>query len=123
MHLDLKEKRGVALLQLRGRLVDGLGDQQLREAVDVLVKSGRTQIVVDLSGVDAIDSGGLGELVASSRRVADAGGALKAMHPKERVARVLDVAKVLPLFEVFETEEQALSSFESDLETDVRADA
>ena len=111
MQLDLKERSGVALLQLSGRLVDGHGDRQLREAVDVLVRSGRIRIVVDLSEVSAIDSGGLGELVASSRRVTEAGGALKALHPRERVARVLDVARVLPLFEVFETEDHAISSF------------
>lgn len=114
MHLDLKEQGSVAVLQLSGRLVDGHGDLQLREAVNVLVASGRVRIVVDLSGVDVIDSGGLGELVASARRVREAGGALKALHPREQVVRVLDVARVLPLFEVYETEEQAVASFEAD---------
>ena len=114
MQLDLKERAGVSILQLRGRLVEGHGDRELREAVEVLLGSGRSRIVLDLSEVTAIDSGGLGELVASSRRAAEAGGALKALHPKERVVRVLDVAKVLPLFEVFETEEQAVSSFGND---------
>ncbi len=96
---------------LSGRLVDGHGDRELRDAVDLLVQSGRVRIVLDLTEVNAIDSGGLGELVACSRRVAEAGGALKALHPRERVARVLDITKVLPLFEVFETEAQAVSSF------------
>jgi len=114
MRLDLKQKNGVSLLLLSGRLVDGHGDRQLREAVEVLLRSGRVRIVVDLSEVSTIDSGGLGELVASARRVAEAGGALKALHPRERVKRVLDVAKVLPLFEVFETEAQAVSSFGTD---------
>ena len=111
MHLDLKQRNGVSILLLDGRLVDGRGDLQLREAVEVLVASGRVQVVVDLSGVKVIDSAGLGQLVASGRRVAGAGGALKVLHPRERVARVMDVAKVLPLFEVFETEEQAVASF------------
>ena len=111
MHLDLTERSGVSLLRLSGRLVDGHGDRELREAVKVLVSSGRIRIVADLSEVSAIDSAGLGELVASARRVQGAGGALKALHPRERVARVLDVAKVLPLFEVFETEDEAVSSF------------
>ncbi len=111
MHLDLKERGGISLLQLNGRLVDGAGDSELREAVEVLVGSGRGRIILDLSEVNAIDSAGLGELVASERRVRAAGGALKVLHPRERVLRVLDLAKVLPLFEIFETEEQAVSSF------------
>ncbi|MDE2658912.1 MAG: STAS domain-containing protein [Acidobacteriota bacterium] len=114
MQLDLKERAGVSLLQLNGRLVDGHGDQELREAVDVLLDSGRTRIVVDLSGVSAIDSAGLGELVACARRVARAGGALKALHPRERVVHVMNIARVLPLFEVFETEDQAVASFTTD---------
>ncbi len=114
MQLDLKDRGRVAVLQLNGRLVDGHGDAQLREAVNVLVESGRTRIVVDLSEVSVIDSGGLGELVASARRVGEAGGALKALHPRERVARALDVARVLPLFEVYETEDEAVASFEAD---------
>ena len=114
MHLDLKERGRVSVLQLEGRLVAGQGDEQLREAVDVLLDSGRARIVVDLSGVSVIDSGGLVELVASAHRVERAGGALKALHPRERVVRVLDVARVLPMFEVYETEAQALASFEAD---------
>ena len=114
MQLDLKELSGVSVLQLSGRLVDGHGDQELREAVNVLLDSGRVRIVVDLSGVSAIDSAGLGELVAAARRTTRAGGALKALHPRERVAHVMNIARVLPLFEVFETQDQAVSSFGPD---------
>lgn len=114
MRLDLRERGRVAVLQLEGRLVAGQGDEQLHEAVKVLLDSGRSRIVVDLSGVSVIDSGGLGELVASAHRVESAGGKLKVLHPRERVARVLDVARVLPMFEVYETEERAVASFEAD---------
>ena len=111
MHLDLKQEQEVSILQLEGRLVDGQGDRQLREAVEVLVASGRLHIVVDLSEVRVLDSAGLGQLVASGRLVAKSGGALKILHPRERVARVMDVARVLPLFEVFQTEAEAVASF------------
>lgn len=114
MELDLREREGVAILELRGRLVDGGGEDQLREAVQVLVESGRVRIVLDLREVTAIDSGGLGELVASARRAQEAGGALRALYPQERVLRVLDLTRVLPLFEVFETEDAAVRSFGRD---------
>ncbi len=111
MHLDLKERHDVTILVLEGRLVEGPGSQQLREAVEVLLESRRLQLVVDLSSVTSIDSGGVGELVASAQRLQQAGGRLKVINPPDRVARVLDVARVLPVFEVFETEEDAVHSF------------
>ena len=92
MRLDLKQRSGIAILVLAGRLVDGQGERQLREAVEVLVESGRVRVVVDLSGVRVIDSAGLGQLVACARRVGAAGGSLKVLHPQERVTRVMDVA-------------------------------
>lgn len=111
MDREVRERDGVAILELNGRLVDGGADRELRDAVQELVDSGRVRILLDLRGVTSIDSCGLGELVASGRRVRDAGGALRALYPQERVLRVLDLTRVLPLFEVFETEEAGVESF------------
>ncbi len=114
MQLDLRQRGDVSVLVLEGRLVEGPGNRQLGEAVQVLLESDRLRLVVDLSSVTTIDSGGLGELVASAQRLTQAGGRLKVINPPDRVARVLDVARVLPLFEVFETEDDAVRSFASD---------
>ncbi len=111
MQLDIRQRRDVTILVLEGRLVEGPGSQQLREAVEVLLESRRLHLVVDLSSVTSIDSGGVGELVASAQRLKEAGGQLKVINPLDRVVRVLDVARVLPMFEVFETEEEAVDSF------------
>ncbi len=114
MQLDLRERRDVTILVLEGRLVEGPGDRQLQEATEVLLESRRLRVVVDLSSVTTIDSRGLGELVTSEQRIREAGGRLKLIHPTDRVVRVLDIAQVLPLFEVFETEEDAVRSFAID---------
>lgn len=111
MDREVRERDGVAILELNGRLVDGGADRELREAVEELVDSGRVRILLDLRGLTSIDSCGLGELVASGRRVREAGGALRALYPQERVLRVLDLTRVLPLFELFETEDAGIESF------------
>jgi len=112
MKLDLRENKGVTILDISGQVTAGGGDQMLQEAIDTLVASGRTRIVVNLSGVDFMDSAGIGELVASHRMVERFGGKLKITRPHSRVENSLSTAKLLPLFEVFEDEAAAVESFE-----------
>ncbi|HEX9726456.1 MAG TPA: STAS domain-containing protein [Vicinamibacteria bacterium] len=112
MKLDLRESKGVTILDISGQVTAGGGDQMLQEAIDTLVASGRTRIVVNLSGVDFMDSAGIGELVASHRMVERFGGKLKITRPHSRVENSLSTAKLLPLFEVFDDEAAAVESFE-----------
>jgi anti-sigma B factor antagonist len=111
MKLDLRENKGVTILDISGQVTAGGGDQMLQEAIDTLVASGRTRIVVNLSGVDFMDSAGIGELVASHRMVERFGGKLKITRPHSRVENSLSTAKLLPLFEVFDDEAAAVASF------------
>ena len=69
MNLDLREKNGVSILVLSGKLAAGGADVQLCEALDTLVASGRTRILVNFAEVTFMDSAGMGELVASHRMV------------------------------------------------------
>ena len=112
MKLDLRENKGVTILDISGQVTAGGGDQVLQEAIDTLVAAGRTRLVVNLSGVDFMDSAGMGELVASHRMVERFGGQLKILRPHSRVENSLSTAKLLPLFEVFDDEKKAVDSFE-----------
>jgi anti-sigma B factor antagonist len=111
MKLDLREDQGVAILEVSGQVTSGGGDEMLREAIDTLVASGRTKLLVNLSDVDFLDSAGVGELVASHRMVERFGGTLKLLKASPKVKSSLTVAKLLPLFEVFDDESEALESF------------
>jgi anti-sigma B factor antagonist len=114
MKLDLREVKNVTILDVSGRITAGGGEQVLQEAIDTLVAAGRTRIIVNLSGVDFMDSAGMGELVASHRMVERFGGQLKIMRPHSRVENSLTTAKLLPLFEVFDDEKEAVQSFKQD---------
>jgi anti-sigma B factor antagonist len=111
MKLDLREKEGVAILEVKGPLTTGGGEKMLQEAVDTLIASGRTQILVNLSKLEFMDSAGIGELVASHRMVERFGGKLKILNAPSKVQKSLTLAKLLPIFEIFDNEEKAISSF------------
>jgi anti-sigma B factor antagonist len=112
MKLDLEEKQGVSILVLAGQLTVG-GDEQLREAVDTLLASGRTKILVDFTKVSFMDSMGIGELVSSYHTVERFGGNLKILKPSKKIQDSLSLTRLLPIFEVFEDEETAVASFAS----------
>ena len=111
MKLDLREKEGIAILEVRDELTAGGGDKALQEAVDTLLASGRNQILLNLSSLQSMDSAGVGELVASYRMVERFGGKLKILNAPSRVKRSLTLAKLLPIFEIYNDEKTALSSF------------
>ena len=115
MKLDLRESNGVAILEIAGQLTSGGSDQMLQEAIDTLVASGRTRILVNLSRVDFMDSAGMGELVASHRMVERFGGKLKILSASPKVQSTLSTSKLLPLFEVFDDEVEAIASFGKEL--------
>ena len=88
-----------------------MGDAQFREALDTLVAAGRTSILVDFTEITFMDSAGMGELVAGHRMVERFGGNLKILNPNKRVHNSLSMTKLLPIFEIFEDESSAISSF------------
>lgn len=114
MKIDLRESKGVAILDVSGKLTGGGGDEMLREAVDTLVGSGRLRIVLNLSDIEFMDSAGVGELVASHRMVSRFGGQLKIANAPQKVYSSLSIAKLLPIFEVFDDEKKAVQSFLKD---------
>ena len=111
MNLDLEESQGVSILLLGGQLTIGSGGQ-FREAIDTLIESGRTRILIDFSEVTFMDSAGIGELVSSLRTVQGLGGALKILNPSKKVEDSLTLTRLLPIFDVFVDREKAVASFQ-----------
>ena len=102
---------GITVLECSGRIVFGDEAAALREQVKDLVAKGKKQIVLNLAGVTYIDSGGLGTLVALYTTARNAGGAIKLAALTQRVGDLLQVTKLLTVFEVFDTVEEAAKSF------------
>ena len=111
MKAEIRTSGDVAIVDLKGRLVAGEGDQPLRQAIDDLLADGKRKIVLNLTGVPAIDSSGVGELVTSKKVAEGLGAKLKLLVGPGRVRHVLDVMLLLPVFESFEDEAKVLASF------------
>jgi anti-anti-sigma factor len=111
MHVEVRQTKDVVILDLKGRLTAGLGDQILREAIDELLAEGRRHILLNLSEVAFLDSAGVGELVAGLRTARRFGAELKLLNMGERVYSALDMARLLPTFETYQDETEAIHSF------------
>ena len=113
MHIEVRQANEVMILDLKGRLTAGLGDQILRDAIDELLAEGRRRILLNLSEVSFLDSAGVGELVAGLKTSRRFQAELKLLNVGERVYSALDMARLLPTFEIYNDESEAVRSYTS----------
>lgn len=111
MQSQVRTHDDVAIVDLQGKLVAGVGDRQLREVVNRLLAEDKKKILLNLSKVSSIDSSGVGELVASLRIAERFGARLKILRAGDRADRVLQMSRILPLFQVYDDEPAAIGAF------------
>jgi anti-sigma B factor antagonist len=102
---------GVEIIKLEGKITIGSGDSQLREVIGNAMSNPNPKILLDMSGVTTIDSSGIGELVGSYTTVTNRGGKLKLLHLPAKLNELLHVTQLITVFEVYDSEQEALSSF------------
>jgi anti-sigma B factor antagonist len=105
------EKEGVVILEAKGRLTVGPAATTLRDSLRNLASAGKTNVVLDLAGVDYIDSTGLGSLVVCYTSLRKAGGGLRLLHVNRRNIELLVLTKLATVFELFDDEQSAVNSF------------
>ena len=99
---------GVTIVQLVGALLyDDEGERLFRDQITSLVASGDKDIIVDLSQVSHMDSGGVGTLVAVHLHTVKRGGSIKLLNPSERVTRVLHITRLESIFEILASKAEA----------------
>jgi anti-sigma B factor antagonist len=111
MHVEIRKTGDVVIADLTGKLTTGLGDEILRGTLDELLGEGWKKILLNLSGVSFMDSAGVGELVAGLRTAQRIGARVKLLNVSPRVQSTLYIARLLPIFELFGDEVEALASF------------
>jgi anti-sigma B factor antagonist len=113
MHLFLIPIRigDVTVIDAAGRITLGADTALLRETIHELAEAGHNKIVLNLAGVTYIDSAGIGELVSAYVTFRGRGGAIKLVSLTERVQELMSTAKLHTIFEVFDDERKAVSSF------------
>lgn len=101
----------VTILDLDGKVTIGEGSVALRSAIRRLLGDGKNKILMNLGGVGYIDSSGIGELVSSFTAVNKEGGTLKLLNLTQKIQDLLAITKLLTVFDVYEDEATALSSY------------
>jgi anti-sigma B factor antagonist len=110
--LETQQKRHVSVLTLAGRLTLGDATETLRNAVALELDGGQKNILLQMSGVNYIDSAGLGVLVAASATAGRRGGRLKLAGLNGRLMDLMQLTKLHTVFDIFENESLAILSFE-----------
>lgn len=110
LRLSTRTLDGILLVDCSGRIVFGEESAHLRDTVKQLIAENK-RIILNLSGITYIDSGGLGTLVALYTTAHTGGGAVKLANLTQRVGDLLQVTKLVTIFDVYDTEQKALDSF------------
>jgi anti-sigma B factor antagonist len=111
LKMTTREVDGVTVVALDGRIVLGEESNALREKVKSLIAEGKKKIVLNMANVTFIDSAGLGTLVAAHHSAKSQGAALKLAHLGAKFQEVLQITKLLTVFDVYNTEAEAVASF------------
>ena len=112
MQLEQRMAGDVAIISVDGDItLNKGGDVLLKDKVQSLIQQGTKNIVIDLSRVAYVDSAGLGQLVQAYATTKNKGGALKLVNVTKKLKDLLVVTKLLTVFDTFDDETAALSSF------------
>jgi anti-sigma B factor antagonist len=105
------EVHGVSVVALDGRIVLGEESNALRQKLKSLLAEGKKKIVLNMDNIKYIDSAGLGILVAAHVSAKTQGASLHLCHLGSKFQEVLQITKLLTVFEVCDTEAAAVASF------------
>jgi anti-sigma B factor antagonist len=111
LQMEPREKEGITILALKGRLTMGKEDLALRQCLKSLCDAGKTKLILDLQHVLHIDTTGLGTLVFCSMKLTKAGGRLALIHLSPSHIELVVLLKLEGMFEIFADEQSAVDSF------------
>src|SRR2546425_11578116 len=111
MQIEERSTGDVTILDLKGRMTMGEGDELLKDKINSLILQGRKKLVLNLEGVPYVDSAGLGEIVRTYTTVSRQGGSLKLVNLTKRITDLLAITKLLTIFDTYDSESEAVKSF------------
>jgi anti-sigma B factor antagonist len=112
LNINERQAGDVTVLDMSGKITIGEGSVALRSAIRRLLEEGKRRILLNLAGVSYIDSSGIGELVSSYTAInKEDGGQLKLLNLTQKIKDLLTITKLLTVFDVYDSEAEALNSF------------
>ncbi len=114
LEIHQREREGVTVIDLKGRITVGAESGALREQVSQDVAAGIRMLVLNMAAVDYVDSTGLGALVMSATTLRKSGGNVKLLNLNRRNIELLVMTKLATVFEIFTDEQDAVNSYYPD---------
>ena len=114
MEVTRRQIGDVVILDLEGKLTIGKGDVVLRGAFVDELDVGQRKVIVNLDNVKVIDSSGLGELIRCKVTASEKDADVKLLHVNLKARKLITMAQLVGVFEMFDDEEIAVSSFTGD---------
>jgi anti-sigma B factor antagonist len=111
MQIEERVVDDVTILDLKGKMTLGEGDELLKDKIGSLVSQGRKKILLNLEAVPYIDSAGLGEIVRTYTSISRQGGRLKLLNVSNRIQDLLVITKLNTIFDSYDGEAEAVKSF------------
>lgn len=109
--IHLRKIGNIVILDLIGKITIGDGSNQLRDEVNRLLEAGEKEIILNFEHASYLDSSGIGELISRHTTTKNQGGHLKLLKLPRKIKDLLTVTRLLPVFETFDNEEDAILSF------------
>jgi len=113
MEINLREKEGISIIDIKGKLAGEGNNVEFRNTLDSLLAKNKKKILLNLSDLEYIDSTGVGELVSGLKTVENLGGELKLINLGDRTRNTLSISLLLPVFDISNTETEAIAKFKS----------
>ena len=111
MRITTRQINDVTILDLNGKITICTGDIALRQALSEALVAAARNLLVNMARVTMIDSSGIGELVSGYTTTANHGGRLKLCSLPPKVSDILEITQLITVFEVFDSEQEAIESF------------
>jgi anti-sigma B factor antagonist len=111
LKIAVRETADATILELSGRITLGEGLGELRDSIREALSGARKHLILNLANVSYIDSSGLGQLIGSYATVTDRGGQMKLVSLQKKVVDLMQITKLLTVFETYDSEAAALASF------------
>lgn len=111
LRMTERDVSGVSVLDIEGRIVLGEESNAFREKVKSLLAAGKKKVILNLANVSYIDSAGLGTLVATFHSARSQGAMLKLTNLGSKFKEVLQVTKLMTVFDTYDNEAAAIQSF------------
>lgn len=111
MKFTVSHQGAVAVIQLNGNLMGGPDATTLNGKLHELVDAGTQRVVIDLKGVEFMNSSGLGLLIGGASLMKNAGGGLKLANASEKISALIKITRLGPVFQMFPSVREAVQSF------------